>query len=552
MPITLRPYQHDLKQQIFDAWNSGHKNVLACMPTGMGKTKLFCSLTIDLAILSELKLPTAIMVHRKELVSQISLTLAEEEITHNIIAPRNVISGIVAGHRRLLKKQFYNHNSIVTVLSVDTLNAREDKHRVWANTIKLWITDEATHLLMNNKWGRAANYFPNARGLGVTATPQRLDKKGLGRHADGLFDVMVEGPTTRWGIDNGYLCKYKIAIPQGDYNSFLGKATEGSDFSKAAMIRASQKSQIIGDVVSNYQKFANGKQAIVFTTDVKTGHDLEAKFKAAGIAAKFLSAESTDKDRLDAMIDFRAKKIKVIVNVDLFDEGLDVPGIECVIMARPTMSVGKYLQMIGRGLRPAPGKNHLIIIDHVGNISGGANHGLPDAKRSWTLDRIVKRRDKTNFIRICSNIECNAPYDRTLTECPWCGTEAILRGGGGGGKMLPEQVDGDLFLIDSDTLRELEANTHLQDPGIVQARVSAAVNAAAGIKAMKAQVERIATQKELVNVVAKWAGKQKHYGFGDRQIHKMFYLEYGMTISEALTHPRAEMLDTINKLQGEI
>lgn len=547
--LILRDYQNDIKGQVYDAWNAGHKNVLLVMPTGMGKTKTFCSITIDLAFLLEMRLPTAIMVHRKELVSQISLTLAEEEITHNIIAPRNVIAGIVAGHRRLLKKQYYNHNSIVTVLSVDTLNAREDKHRAWANTIKLWITDEATHLLLNNKWGRAASYFPNARGLGVTATPQRLDKKGLGRHADGVFDVMVEGPTTRWGIDNGYLCKYKIAIPQGDYNSFLGKATEGSDYSKAAMIQASHKSQIVGDVVSNYQKFANGKQAIVFTTDVKTGHDLEAKFKAAGIAAKFLSAESSDKERLDAMIDFRSKKIQVIVNVDLFDEGLDVPGIECVIQARPTKSLGKYLQMIGRGLRPAPGKEHLILIDHVGNVT---EHGLPDAKRHWTLDRIIRRRDKTNLIRICSNIECNAPYDRTLTECPWCNTEAILRGGGGGGgKIPPEQVDGDLFLIDSDTLRELEANTHLQDPGIVQARVSAAVNAAAGIRAMKAQAERMATQKELVHVIAKWAGKQKHYGFGDRQINKMFYLQYGMTIYESLSHPREEMLDILNQLRGE-
>ncbi len=543
---VLRPYQINLKDQVLASWDAGHRNVMMILPTGGGKTRLFCSVAIDLGINGP-KLPTALLVHRKELVQQISLTLAEEEIPHNIIAPKPVILGIVGAQRRLLGRQFYDHTAPITVVSVDTLNARILKHEKWAKSIKLWITDEAAHLLKNNKWGRAVEFFPNAYGLGVTATPRRLDKKGLGRHADGVFDTMVEGPNVRWLIDNGYLCKYKIAIPASDYKNFLKKAGDGTDYTREAMAFASEKSQIIGDVVHNYQKFCDGKQAILFATDIVTATEMEKKFKTSGIAAKLLTGLTPDKERLDAMVDFRDKKTQVLLNVDLFDEGLDVPGIECVIMARPTMSTGKYCQMIGRGLRPVPGK-HLIIIDHVGNVT---THGLPCTPRKWTLDRIVKKRDKTNFIRICSNVECNSPYDRTLTACPWCGEPAIRAGSGGGSRPPPEQVDGDLELLDVETLREMEAATKLQDPEIVGKRVAMAAGAPAGIKAMKDQVKRIETQKELVNVIARWAGHFRGYGYTDRQLHKKFYLEMEATISEKLAEPRAEMQATIDKLKEE-
>ncbi len=544
----LRPYQEDMKRDIYEAWNKGHKNCLLVCPTGGGKTVTFSSLAIDMAINGTEKLPTAILVHRKELVQQISLTLAEEEITHNIIAQKSTILGIVGAHRRVLGRQFYNYNAPITVVSVDTLNARIVKHKDWAKKIKLWVTDEAAHLLRNNKWGRAVEFFPDAIGLGVTATPQRLDKRGLGRHADGVFDVMVEGPNTRWMIENEFLCRYKIAIPSSDYERHLKKASEGSDYSKESMMVASNKSQIVGDVVSNYVKFAKGKQAILFATDIITAKRMQDKFIAAGIKAKLLTAESTDKDRLDSMLDYRNKKIQVLLNVDLFDEGLDVPGIECVIMARPTMSLSKFLQMIGRGLRKAKDKPHLIVIDHVGNVT---KHGLPCQKRSWTLDRIVKRRDKINLIRICHNVECNAPYDRTLTECPYCGTEAIRSSAGGGGsRPAPREVDGDLQLLDPETLRGLEAKTKLDDPALVGKRVGNVAGAAAGIKAMKNQVARIETQKELSHVIAKYAGQMRASGYTDRQIHKHFFLEHDMTITEALSHPRAEMQEMIDKLRG--
>jgi len=573
--LVLRDYQDQLKAKVYAAWACGFRNVLVVLPTGMGKTKTFCSITIDKAIASAMvaaidpAMPTVIMVHRKELVQQICITLAEEDIPHNIVAPRNVIKGIIASERRALGRQFYNPHANVSVISVDTLNARAKKYEDWAKKIRLWITDEAAHLLRENKWGKAAQLFPNAIGLGVTATPERLDKKGLGSHVDGLFDTMIEGPTTRWGIDNGYLCKYKIAIPNSDYQDYLQKASSGSDYSKKAMADAARKSKIVGDVVENYQKFANGKQAILFASDIKTANEMEKEFNDKGISAKNLTGETPDQERLEALLDFASGKIKVLINVDLFDEGLDVPGIECVIMARPTMSLAKFLQMVGRGLRPvyADGYNlktvegrltaqangtkpYLTLIDHVGNVM---THGLPCEVRRWTLDRVAKKKDKINFIRICSNIECNSPYDRALTECPWCGTPAIIASrAGGGGRIPPEKVDGDLSLIDPETIRELEAQTYLEDPAETARRVGQAAGGAAGLKAMKNQRERIDKQNELSSAIARWAGVLKNrYGYTDRNIHKRFYMSQGMTITEALAEPKADMQNTIFQLEGE-
>jgi len=538
--IKLRPYQEAAKAKVFHAWDiEGYKNILLRMPTGSGKTKTFCQIVIDTLNTHS----TAIMVHRKELVSQICLTLAESEIEHNIIASRTDIRGIIKAERRKLKRSFYQPNSKVSVISVDTLNSRKDNYRDWAKGITQVITDEAAHVLKENKWGRAHSLFTNARSLGVTATPERLDRKGLGSHADGIYDVMIEGPDTYWLIKNGFLSKYKIAIPDSDYQNYLKSSSDKSDYSKKAMMEAVKQSHIIGDVVKEYLRHAKGKQAILFGTDIETVHQMEKQFISQGIPAKALDSKCSDKERIENMIDFEEKRIQVLLNVDLFDEGLDVPGIECVIMARPTKSLGKYLQMIGRGLRLAQGKDFAIIIDHVGNIKGsGGDHGLPDQPRKWTLDRIKKRGKKNNFLRICSNFMCNSPFDRALTECPWCGFKAItVSREGGSGRTPPEIVDGDLTLIDPDTLRELTGMAILESPADVGERVTAAVNGAAGLHAMKRQRERIDMQKQLSETIAVYAGKLRDYGYTDRQIHKRFYLDKGMTITEALGLTRADM-----------
>jgi len=544
--FKLRPYQEKLKSEIYSAWESGHKNILGVMPTGLGKSVVLSSIAYDYGITK--KIPVAIMVHRKELVSQLCVTLASASIKHNIIAPKSTILDIVNTQRFTLNKSLYEYTAPITVLSVDTLNARFHKHEAWSKNIGLWIVDEAAHLLKANKWGRAVQPFESSKGLGVTATPRRLDCKGLGRHVDGVFDAMVEGPTVLWGIENGYLSKYKIAIPKSDYQNYLNKASGNSDYTRESMRKASKQSQIIGDVVENYVKFAEGKQAILFATDIETAQDMERKFKLANIPAKLLTGLSSNKERFEGIINFKNKNIKVLLNVDLFDEGLDVPGIECVIMARPTMSLSKYKQMVGRGLRPAPNKEFLILIDHVGNVD---HHGLPCANKKWTLDRITKKKTiKTEeLIKICKNPMCNAPFQRILTKCPYCGEDVEKIPKDNTGRVPPEMVDGDLELIDPQTMRELESFTNLESPDSVSKRVERVAGLPAGIKARRDQEARIEAQKILSEGIAIWAGNMKTKGFDDRSIHKFFYLHFGMTIFEALSQPRMDMAETLHEIK---
>jgi superfamily II DNA or RNA helicase len=546
MAKILRPYQEKLKADIYKAWRDGHRNVMAVMQTGLGKTACFCNIAMDFAVHPKDKSPTAILVHRRELVQQISLTLAEEGVTHNIIAPRKVILGIVAAQRQEFGRQFYDYNAAISVISVDTLNARITKHEKWARTIRFWIVDEAAHLLKDNKWGRAVAYFPDAIGLGVTATPSRLDGKGLGSETDGVFDHMVEGPKTKWAITNGFLSKYKVAVPHSDYQSFLKKASSSSDYSKKSMTEASQQSKITGDVVENYLRFAEGKQAIVFATDIATAERMTENFNEAGVPAKLLTSLCTDKERLDGMVSFKEKKTNVLVNVDLFDEGLDAPGIEVVILARPTMSLAKLRQQIGRGLRPAPGKEFALIIDHVGNVM---RHGLPCAHVDWSLDRRVKRQQKNNLMRICENPMCMAPYDRVEKCCPYCQHVPEVKGTGMG-RIPPEMVDGDLYLIDPETLDQLEKDTVLEDPADVGERVAHVAGHPAGVKAKNNQIERINVQRDLAETIAVKAGEWRAEGYDDREVHKLFFIHYNMTISQALSKPKSEMLRLVGILEG--
>ena len=540
MNVQLRNYQIKLIQDIYNSWSAGHRNVLAVSPTGSGKAFTLCTLARELAYSHRME--TTIKVHRKELVSQLCMSLAQLQIPHNIIAQKNSILEVIEQQRREHGQSYYNPNSPITVVSVDTLLSRKDKHKAWGDRQKVWILDEAAHQLKNNKWGKVTEIMPNAIGVGFTATPQRLDKKGLGRHAFGLFDIMIIGPTVRYLIDKGFLSKYKVVVPPSQYREFLrddGNTT--SDYTHEAREYASIHSNVMGDVVENYLKFIPGKQAIVFADSIKAGELMEAAFNTAGVPAKLLTGDTPSKERLKGVNDYRAGLIKALINVDLFDEGFDVPGTDAVIMARPTKSLGKFLQMCGRALRVAKGKEHATIIDHVGNIK---YHDLPDKVRRWTLDNIVRKRENVNLIRICGNTACNAPFDRALFICPYCGHHDHKTTRSGGQRDPREElelVDGDLELLDPEVLRELERETDLEDPDALAERVTKAAGIIAGKSARKKQMERIEMQKTLAQTIAEWAGRQKHLGYADRSIKKKFYLEFQETITVALSLTRAEM-----------
>lgn len=547
-PIILRDDQALLKAGIYNGWQSGARNMLAVLPTGGGKSIVVSDILLDG---HQQGLQECAIAHRTELVSQLSFHVANRGIPHQIIAPKNIIAQVTREHRVKYGQSFINPNARCAVAAVDTLIARADKLTRWAQQINRWTVDEAHHVLRANKWGKAAALFPNAYGLGVTATPQRADGMGLGSHHDGLFDMMVQGPTMRELINIGALTDYVIAWDtlETEFDITENDITAGGDFNQKKLAVAAKKSRIVGDVVREYVKHALFKRAICFATDVETAGNIAEKFRASGISAAAVSAETPSDVRAKYIEDFKTGKIMVLVNVDLFGEGFDVPACEVVIMARPTASLGLYLQMFGRALRTMFGKLYGLIIDHVGNVK---RHGLPDKPHFWSMDRREKRSKATDdpeFMPSSSCLQCSRPYLRVLTVCPYCGAE----------KPLPEpslrtieQVDGDLTLLGPEALAAMRAAVELASPADVANRAVFAGGSVAGKAAANRQIEKHQAQERLREAIAEWAGWQRHLGRDDRQSYKRFYLAAGVDVLTAQTGTASEMNALADKVKGWI
>lgn len=485
-------------------------------------------------------MPQCAIAHRQELVSQISLALATFGVPHRIIGPTAVIKWIVRLHVEELNRTYYDPNAPVAVAGVDTLIRRQDALQHWATSVERWIIDEAHHVLITNKWGKAVSMFPDAYGLGVTATPGRADGKGLGRHADGVFDQLIEGPTMRTLIESNYLSDYRIVAPPSDVDLKGVEISQTTgDFNPNQLRKRMHRSHIVGDVVLHYKKFANGLQGITFASDVDLATTISQQFNAAGIKSEVVSAKTKDKIRVEVIRRFRRRGIQQIVNVDILGEGFDVPGIEVISFARPTESEGLYRQQFGRALRVLKGKVAAIIIDHVGNVS---RHGLPDAPKVWTLDRRPRRcstdRDPDAIpVKTCANPVCCAVYEAFYKACPFCGMVPIV-----GDRSRPEFVDGDLAELDQDMLRQMrgEAARIISPAG----RCYDNLQGKAMLGAKANHYARQEAQRKLRDRLAFWAGVQRYRGRSDSELHKRFYFRFGMDIlsAQALGRPDAEQL----------
>jgi DNA repair protein RadD len=536
--VKLRDYQEKVKADVYAAWANGLQNVVAQLSTAAGKTVIFSDIARDYSTDY-----VVAIAHRVELVSQMSLTFARYGIRHNIIAPRESVREIVAVHMRDLKRSYYDLHARCHVAGVDTL-IRMNPTPPWFDLVKLVIQDEAHHVLRDNKWGRAAALFPNARGLYPTATPTRADGCGLGRHADGIMDALVIGPPMRNLIDRGYLSDYRIIAPPNDLDLSDVNVTPSGDYSPPRLRTAVRRSRIVGDVVKHYQKFAAGKLGVTFAVSIEAATEIAAAFRAEGIAAEVISGKTPDLLRATIMDRFRRREILQLVNVDLLGEGVDVPAIEVISMARPTCSYAVYAQQFGRALRPMPGKDYAIIIDHVGNWT---RHGPPDKiDRVWTLDR-RERRSKASATDVpatktCLNEECLSVYERIYRACPFCGhyTPPAERGS-------PEFVDGDLLELDPRVLAQLRGEINRVDG---MPRIPQGVTEIARRGIFNRHMERQREQAQLRETIALWAGYLKARGYDDSRIYRVFYLTFGTDIATAQTlgtREACELNELINK-----
>ncbi len=545
MQVERRDYQIALKEQTYAAWNSGQRNVLNVLPTGGGKSVIMSDIVLDGAYYN---FNQCVIAHRNELVSQMSAHIGRRGIPHKIIGSDSTIKQIQKQHRTLFNGQQFVHPTARTaVVGVDTLLARRTDLEKWAYQNDRWMVDEAHHVIAGsnpNKWGKAVAMMPNALGSGFTATPLRADGQGLGRHADGVFDHMNVGPSMRHLINQGYLCDFEIVCPTSDLQIGDDEVSADGDWSTQKLKKAAKKSHIVGDVVENYCKYAFGRSTIVFATDIETGGDIAKKFNEWGVRAICLSSETPAHVREYQINEFKNGRLTVLINVDLFDEGFDVPACDVVIMARPTASLGKYLQMVGRALRWILGKIALII-DTVSNVK---RHGLPDKERIWSTDRRDKRakhkKDPEELeLAVCRT--CTKPYEPYLATCPHCGAK----------KPLPsprertlEMVEGDLILLDRATLEKMRQGVVIENPGNVAQRVAMAAGAIAGQGALNRQFEKIAAHNHLKETIAQWAGIQRSKGLDDSEIHRKFWHTTGFDVLTALDASRpASEINSLNQ-----
>lgn len=417
----LRDYQQRIVEQVLAHIDAGERRILVVLPTGGGKTVLASSL---LGSAARHNSPAQFIVHRKELIEQTSESFSRATLPHGFIA---------TGYD-------YDPGPTVTLAGVQRLvNVLGD-----VRLPEFVIVDEAHHATAAT-WEQVLTYYGDAIIVGLTATPQRLDGKGLEDH----FDVMVLGPSTAELIEAGWLSRYDYYAPTrpdlSDVPSLAG------DFNRHALEDVMDKPTLIGDVVDHYKRLALGQQGIVFAVSRDHSRNLAEAFQAAGVSAAHVDGAMPKRERKDVVGAFRAGDIDVMTNVELFGEGFDVPAVRYCGLARPTKSLALCLQQVGRALRPSPGKDRAIICDHAGNVF---QHGLPDDPREWSLKGRVKAPRGAGNADALSIRQCDVCYrvsPSTVKVCPGCGEQFAIDNR----DILTRE--GELSKVEREALRKREA-----------------------------------------------------------------------------------------------
>lgn len=361
---TLRDYQIENKVKIYDSWKR-HRSVMLQMPTGTGKTRVFVSIAKDLhnwGAKHKRAVRVLILAHRKELIEQISENVGlKYGLAHGLIVSQSV------------EQRKYPFQ----VGSVPTLNRRLFK---WAaNDFDVIIIDEAHHVKAQS-YRNILKEYPNAKILGVTATPYRLNGAGFRPE----FDDLIVSPSISEFIKRGYLSDYEYYSIRPD--SHLQTDIDGmavnmdGDYLDSAMSAVMDKDEIRANIVNSYLNIANGKKGIVYTVNKEHSKHLKERFISEGIKAEVVDSDTPREERDKIVSRFRKGDITVLLNVNIFSEGFDCPDVEFVQLARPTKSLSMYLQQVGRGLRTSDGKEKVIILDNVGLFN---KFGFPSARRKW-------------------------------------------------------------------------------------------------------------------------------------------------------------------------
>ena len=384
MSFSLRDYQKELITDIIESMKRGNRKIMVQSPPRSGKTVVMAYIAKNA---TDKNKQVLFFSHRKEINEQVLETFSRGDVNLN-----NVTIGTVGS---LVKK-------------LDKLPKFD-----------LILVDEAHHIKAK-QYQTILNYFKDATQLFFTGTPVRLD--GSGFHD--LAEDLVEGKSVQWLIENGNISDFSYySIDLLD----LGKLkTRSGEYTNQSIDNAFESSKsTYGDYIDHYKRLAEGKQAIVYVHSVEYAKLVAERFNENGYSAAIVSGKTPKKERAEAMERFRNGELMIMVNVNLFTEGIDLPGVDVCIMLRPTKSLSLYLQFAMRALNPREGKK-AILIDHVGNHN---IHGLPNADREWTLSGV--KTNKNNSEKSTTTCEeCFATFWRDQLidgKCPCCGAVIVKK-----------------------------------------------------------------------------------------------------------------------------
>jgi DNA repair protein RadD len=389
--MELRPYQTGVIEEA-----ASHRRPLIVAPTGSGKTVIACGI-----IHRQPDKHILFLAHRRELIFQTRAHLGEFGVNAGII---------LAGEPVDLMRG-------VQVASIQTLWSRcmrGDRDLPHADIV---FIDEAHHARART-YRQITDSYPAAQIIGLTATPCRKDGRGLG----GTFDALVECPQVQELIDQGYLVGTKVFAPSRP--DLKGVRVRQGDYVEAELAERMDRPQLVGDIVSHWCRLAERRKTIVFATSVAHSINLRDGFLKVGVRAEHIDGSTPKDERDKALQRLSSGELDLITNCMVLTEGWDQPDVACCVLARPTKSMGLFRQMAGRVIRPAPGKDHALIIDHAGAVFA---HGFIEDPVFWTLDpdtkaetpaQAARQLEPSSRLLECS--QCSAI--RTAGQrCPHCG-----------------------------------------------------------------------------------------------------------------------------------
>lgn len=525
MSIVLRPYQQEVVNKVRAAYLDGYKCPLLVAATGAGKTVMFSYIAKNAA---EKNNAILIAAHRKEIIRQISLSLARFSLPHNVIAAPALVRQIKIAQFKAFGKSFVDPASSTMVGSVQTIVGRFSdidlaiahlSNRINKPAKTIVIQDEGHHVVENTAWGRVMDRYGPAMGnvsLIVTASPQRLDGRGLGKGHGGYADTIIEAPPMSWLIENGFLSHYKIFTAQHKIDVSSVKTRMG-DYATSDLQEVVDKPQITGDAITHWRKHANGLKTAIFCVSVEHSKHVAAEFNANGIPAAHIDGGTDDTERDKSIIDFANGKILVITNVNILSEGFDLASIaqqdvtiDCVVDLAPTQSLVNALQRWGRALRPAPNKT-AILLDHAGNVM---RHGLPAEDRDWTLEGVKKKKRKTEDedeedIKVKCCPDCFSIHE-PQPVCPNCGHVYEIKA------RKIEHIEGELKEIQQAQIEKMRRDRMLQQgkAQTVDELVQQGMSKGRAEKIIEARLAKQALQEEIFN---KLSEIQVKTGFGPYQ-----------------------------------